>query len=205
MNTRLSTWCSSAAWRRLFLLLLAAALVCPLGSPAQQKDKKKKNVPMTDNSSGNPVVPMTDQQQIDYMISEMLGAWQIGDVERMHKDYDENVSVVSGIWSPPLIGWNSYLASYQQQRARMKEVRLDRSNTFIKVAGNFAWACYQWDFGGMVDGRPAAAKGQTTLIMEKKDNRWLIVHNHTSLIENSSAPPASQSTQLAQPSAAQKP
>lgn len=205
MNTGQRSWCFFVGSRRLFLLLLASALVFALSSPAQQKDKKKKNVPMTDNSSGNPIVPMTDQQQIDYMISEMLGAWQIGDVEHMHKDYDENVSVVSGIWTPPVIGWNNYLASYQQQRARMKEVRLDRSNTFIKVAGNFAWACYQWDFGGMVDGRPTTAKGQTTLIMEKKDNRWVIVHNHTSLVEGNPPPSVSQSTQLAAPAATQKP
>src|SRR5258707_8634739 len=62
------------------LLWIAATLLfCASSSNAQQKDKKKKkDAPTVDNSSANPIVPLTDEQQIDYMISEVLGAWQIG-------------------------------------------------------------------------------------------------------------------------------
>ena len=58
---------------------------------------------------------------------------------------------------------------------------MDRTNTYIKLNGNFAWACYQWDFSAVVDGQPSAARGQTTLILEKRNNHWVIVHNHTSV------------------------
>jgi ketosteroid isomerase-like protein len=64
----------------------------------------------------------------------------------------------------------------------MSQVRLDRSNTMIKVQGNVAWACYQWDFAATVDGLPSTAQGQTTLVMEKRNNHWIIVHNHTSMV-----------------------
>jgi ketosteroid isomerase-like protein len=64
-------------------------------------------------------------------------------------------------------------------------------NTFIKVEGTVGWACYQWDFAATVDGQPSSAQGQTTLILEKRSNHWVIVHNHTSLVP--SAPPASPS------------
>jgi len=138
---------------------------------------------------------MGDQQQIDYQISEMLGAWQLGDIDRLHKSYADDVSVVSGVWTPPIFGWPSYLAAYQAQRARMMQVRLDRSNTYIKVSGNFAWACYQWDFIGTVDGQQTGAQGQTTLIFEKRQNRWLIVHNHTSIVQGN-APTAGPTTPL---------
>ena len=175
--------------RTILMLLTAVALLLASASPAAaqaQKDKKKKKDAPADNSG--PIIPMTDEQQIDYMISEMLGAWQLGDIERLHKAYADDVVVVSGTWTPPVIGWNSYLASYQQQKTRMQQVRMDRTNTYIKVAGNFGWACYQWDFSGTVDGQPSAAQGQTTLVLEKRDNHWVIVHNHTSLV--SSAPVA---------------
>jgi ketosteroid isomerase-like protein len=33
-----------------------------------------------------------------------------------------------------------------------------------------------------VDGQPSAARGQTTLILEKRNNHWVIVHNHSSLV-----------------------
>jgi ketosteroid isomerase-like protein len=180
-------------------LLLGAALFLSFVSPAaaQQKDKKKKNdTPSADNSH---VLPMGDEQQIDYTISEMLGAWQLGDTERLRKDYADDVSVVNGIWAPPVFTWTSYLAAYQQQHARMQQVRMDRSNTYIKLNGNFAWACYQWDFSAMVDGQPSMARGQTTLIFEKRDGRWLIVHNHTSAVPTAQPTAPANTPQIAQP------
>jgi ketosteroid isomerase-like protein len=163
------------------ILLAALALAC--ASPAAaQKDKKKKPASQPADST-NPLVPMSDENQIDYMISEVLGAWQVGDVEKLHKDYGDDVTVVNGAYAPPIIGWTNYLAVYQQQRARMQQVRMDRINTVIKVAGTFAWACYQWDFAATVDGQPSAAQGQTTLVLEKRNNHWTIVHNHTSMVQ----------------------
>src|SRR5271154_5285767 len=174
------------------LLLLAFALVLATASPAAAQ-KKKKTTP----ADNGPTVPLPDEQQIDYNISEMLGAWQLGDTDKMHKDYADDVAIVNGIYAPPVLGWANYLALYQQQRARMQRVRLDRANTFIKVDGNVAWACYQWDFAAVVDDKTATAQGQTTLVFEKRDGRWLIVLNHTSLVQ-----PTPQS---AEPAVAPKP
>jgi ketosteroid isomerase-like protein len=184
MDNRFRAGFAEKPLRNFLILLVAAALLLTSVSPAvaqqQQKDKKKKKDAPADTSG--PIIPMTDEQQIDYMISEMLGAWQLGDIERLHKAYADDVVVVSGVWDPPVIGWNSYLASYQQQKARMQQVRMDRLNTFIKVEGTVGWACYQWDFAATVDGQPSSAQGQTTLILEKRNNHWVIVHNHTSLV-----------------------
>jgi ketosteroid isomerase-like protein len=191
MKNGLSPGFRGETLRNVMMLLVAFALLLASVSPAvaQQKDKKKKKDAAAD--SGGPIIPLTDEQQIDYMISEMLGAWQLGDIERLHRAYADDVVVVSGAYAPPVIGWNDYLASYQLQKARMQQVRMDRMNTFIKVEGTVGWACYQWDFAATVDGQPSSAQGQTTLILEKRSNHWVIVHNHTSLVP--SAPPASPS------------
>src|SRR5437016_10358787 len=167
------------------LLAMATALsIFAVPSHAQQKDKKKKKDAIhVDNNSANPIVPLTDEQQLDYMISEVLGAWQIGDSDRMHKSYAEDVSVVNGGWAPPVLGWSNYQALYKLQRSKMQQVRMDRSNTYIKVNGNTAWACFQWDFAAVIEGNPSAARGQTTYVFIKKDNRWLIAHDHTSIIQ----------------------
>jgi ketosteroid isomerase-like protein len=158
-------------------LLTAAALP----STAQKDKKNKKDA--AKSSDGQPIIPMSDEQQIDYMISGMLGAWQLGDVERLHQYYADDVMIVSGTWAPPVMGWTTYARLYQQQRARVQQVRMDRLNTYVKVQGNFAWACYQWDFGGTVDGQPMSSQGQTTLVLEKRNNHWLIAHNHTSVAQ----------------------
>jgi len=188
-----------------FALLFAAivSLVAAGPSLAQKEKKKKKDANSTDSP---PLLPLPDEQQIEYRISEMLGAWQLGDIDRLHQTYAEDVVFVSGVWAPPIFGWSNYLPLYQQQRARMQQVRMDRTNTYIKVSGNVGWACYQWDFSGVVDANPASSKGQTTLVFEKRNAKWMIVHNHTSVAQPMPAavprvdqPPAANPPPSAQP------
>ncbi|HEV1992731.1 MAG TPA: nuclear transport factor 2 family protein [Candidatus Acidoferrum sp.] len=165
---------------QVILLLLATALSLTCVSPAAaQKKKKSDPPPSTDRSKM--LVSLTDEQQIDYTLSEMLGAWQLGDIEKLRSDYGDDVAIVNGSWAPPILGWTNYLAVYQQQRARMQQVRMDRTNTYIKVSGTVGWACYQWDFEAVVDGQQMASQGQTTVVLEKRNNHWVIVLNHTSI------------------------
>jgi ketosteroid isomerase-like protein len=179
--------------RALLTLAICTAISLSITLPgAAQKEKKKKNAPADTHTT----IPMPDEQQIDYNISEMLGAWQLGDIDRLRQIYADDVVFVSGgLWAPPVFGWSNFVPLYQQQRARTQQVRLDRVNTYIKVSGAAAWACYQWDFGGTVDGQPMTARGQTTLVFEKRNEHWLIVHNHTSVSQP--APPTT--TQPQQP------
>ncbi len=202
MKNDLATCFVLPSLRRALLLVLGAALflTCLLPVPAQQKDKKKKKDAASATDNSKPLTLLSDEQQIDYLLSDMLGAWQIGDVEKLHQDYADDVSLVNASWAPPIIGWTNYLAIYQQQRAHVQRVRMDRTNTYIKVSGTGAWACYQWDFEGVVDGNPNRSQGQTTVVLEKRNNRWVIVHNHTSL-----APGVPQAAPPNPPPAAQPP
>jgi ketosteroid isomerase-like protein len=185
-----TTWPGSGRTLRAVAgLLLFAALAFGAVHPAeaQQKDKKKKDAPAANTS---PTAMMTDEQQVDFVISTMLGAWQVGDVNKLREVYADDVIVVSGVWGPPVIGWANYAPLYQQSRARMTQVRMDRSNTYSKVAGTFAWACYQWDFSATIDGVLSGSRGQTTLVLEKRGGKWLIVHNHTAQLEARTVGPA---------------
>ena len=61
------------------MLAMAFSLAAAAGASAQNDKKKKKNEPpKVNNDNANPVVPLSDEQQIDYMLSEYLGAWQLG-------------------------------------------------------------------------------------------------------------------------------
>jgi ketosteroid isomerase-like protein len=161
--------------------LIIAGLLCG-GMAEAQKQKKKKGKAAAEESSDTAAGSLPDDRAIDLAISEMLGAWQIGDLERLHKHYAEDVVVVSGAWEPPVRGWENYAKAYQRQRERTQGVVVERTNTYIKVAGNVGWGSYQWDFRAMVDGTQGTWRGHTTLILEKQKERWMIVHNHTSLV-----------------------
>jgi ketosteroid isomerase-like protein len=169
--------------RTLLTLVVCTAILFWTPSPAGAQKEKKKKKDANATADAHTTIAMGDEQQIDYKISEMLGAWQLGEVDRLHQDYADDAVFVSGLWAPPVFGWANYLPLYQQQRARMQQVRLDRVNTFIKVSGAVGWACYQWDFGGTVDGQAMTTRGQTTLVLEKRSDHWVIVHNHTSVAQ----------------------
>ena len=181
----------TAVFSRLAVVLLLFSLV-PAG--AQKKKKKDESREQQREKTSDSLVRLPDPQLVDVAISEMMGAWQIGDAELLHKYFAEDVVVVSGAWEAPLIGWNNYLKAYQRQRERAQGMRLERTNTAITVRGNIAWAAYQWDFTAMVDGRQTSARGHTTLVLEKRGDRWLIVHNHTSLVPEVKPPEASPLT-----------
>ncbi|MGH9561197.1 MAG: hypothetical protein ACRD3S_07055, partial [Terracidiphilus sp.] len=74
------------AWSRCGAGILAAALTLAMVSPAyaKQKNKKKKS---SDSSEANPVPmpPAPLSEQINTDIGQMLGAFQLGDVDAMHK------------------------------------------------------------------------------------------------------------------------
>jgi ketosteroid isomerase-like protein len=185
------------------LLILGLSLALASTAAAQKKKKNDTTEPAPSPTSDANKMGLPDEQKIDYLISEMLGAWQVGDTEKLHKCVADDISVVNGLWAPPVIGWENYLAEYKLQRARTQQVRLDRTNTLVRLSGNFAWACYQWDFSAVVDGQPSAAQGQTTLVFEKRNNNWVVVHNHTSLVMASQ--PVTPANTVPQPPSPAKP
>jgi ketosteroid isomerase-like protein len=177
----LSVACAGLA---LFLLAFATPVA------AQKNKDKKKQQPQTESSPEAKTMPlMNETQEVDQAVGQSLGYWQIGDADSLHKYYADDVVVVTGDWSPPLIGWDNYLKAYQAQRARITGGRLDRLNTYIKTDGNSAWVTYQFYYVTSMEGRVSESRGHTTLILNKRGDRWLIVLNHSSIVEATLASP----------------
>jgi len=190
--------------RRSGVITALAMLLLSAATPAwAQKNKdKKKQQEQTDSSSDTKAMPpMNDTQAVDLAIGQSLGYWQIGDVESLHKYYADDVVVVTGDWAPPIIGWENYVKAYQVQRARVTGGRMDRTNTYIKLDGNSAWATYQFYYVTSVDGKVSESRGHTTMILNKRGDRWVIVLNHSSIVDSplASPVPAADSPQPGRP------
>jgi ketosteroid isomerase-like protein len=174
--------------------LLAAALILAVSpSEAGQKNKNQKN---SDASSNSMVVPLPNTPQVEANkinedIGEMLGAFQIGNADLMHKYYSDDCTFVQSTYDPPVVGWQNYVALYDQEKASFEGMQLIRRNTNIFVHGDVAWASYQWQFDSSWHGQPYITRGQTTLVFTKVNGNWLIVHNHTNEVM---AEPKSQTT-----------
>jgi ketosteroid isomerase-like protein len=173
-----------SAWARFGVGILAVSLALTLASPALARHKQKKKKHSDNSNQQNPVpmppLPVTDQINLD--IGHMLGAFQLGDVEAMHKYYSDDATFVSGTWEPPVVGWANYVPLYKREWSDYQGIQLIRKNTYVFTHGDVAWASYQWEFDATYQGQPFQARGQTTLIFNKVGENWLIVHNHTSEI-----------------------
>jgi len=178
---------------RLPFVAVVTAAMLTLAAPARAQKNKKDKPPLAGQPM--PAMPLPPSDQIDHDIGEMLGAFQVGDVEAMHKYYADNAVFVSGAYEPPLVGWQNYAAVYQRQRAAFTGMQLVRRNTVVFLHTDVAWASYQWEFASMVGDRPYTAHGQTTLVLNKVSDRWVIVHNHTSEICGQPAAAAQQPQQ----------
>jgi ketosteroid isomerase-like protein len=179
----------------LTLFLLAGAMP----AAAQKNKDKKKQQPAESTPDSTNMPPVNDSQAVDLAIGQSLGYWQIGDVDSLHKYYADDVVVVTGDWSPPLVGWDNYAKAYLAQRARVTGGRMDRTNTLIKVDGNSAWATYQFYYVTTLNNQRSESRGHTTLILNKRGDRWLIVLNHSSIVESALASPV-PATDSPQPS-----
>jgi ketosteroid isomerase-like protein len=128
----------------------------------------------------------------------MLGAFQAGNIEAMHKYYSDSAVFIRSTYEPPVVGWQNYAALVQQQRAAFQGgMGVIRRNTSIYFRGEVAWASYQWQFDSTYDGKPYTARGQTSLVFTREGDNWLIVHNHTSQIFDASM--CGDQTQTQQP------
>lgn len=184
---------------RIWIVLAIALMAFANPAGAQKKDKNKNTQPANPTDEIRSEMHGPDPQAIDQAIGEALGYWQIGDAEALHKYYAEDVVVVSGAWEPPVVGWNNFLKAYQMQRAQVSGVRIDRSNTLIKVNGNTAWATYQFLYTAQVSGNAMQFRGHTTLLLAKQGDRWLITLNHSSVVDSAN-PESSTPIGSAQPS-----
>jgi ketosteroid isomerase-like protein len=193
---------TSFSWRVLAASFALGLLCAAAPVSAQKKDKKQKNQP-ADSSTAPvlPTLPQSDSQAVDRAIGEMLGYWQLGDTDSLHKYYADDVAVVSGTWEPPVVGWDNFLKAYQAQRAQTQNARLERSNTLIKVTGNFAWATYQFAYSAVAEGKIVVFHGHTSLVLARQGDRWVITLNHSSItdVQTANQPAAADLAQPAKP------
>src|SRR5260370_12630825 len=88
-------------FRALVAFLLCVAMLGTFASPAAaQKDKKKKK---DDAAPANiqPIIPMGDEQQIDYIISSMLGAWPLRPLHPLPQTYPHDLLFSTHLPTPP--------------------------------------------------------------------------------------------------------
>jgi ketosteroid isomerase-like protein len=135
-----------------------------------------------------PASDVEAEKQIRQTLSAQVDAWNEGDIRGFMEGYvrSEELRFASG--NSSFRGWQATFDRYQKSYdSREKMGRLKFSDLEIQVVSQeFAEV-----FGRFHLTRDAAvgdAEGLFTLLMQKSDGRWLVLHDHTS-----AAPPEAKS------------
>jgi ketosteroid isomerase-like protein len=93
----------------------------------------------------------------------------------------------SSVWIGPnaaewLPGYAALEQAMQAQNAALEDIRIEVSEETIHVSpqADMAWATNQWIFNARMGDQSFAAPLRCTWILEKQQDRWIIVHFHKS-------------------------
>ena len=93
------------------------------------------------------------------------------------------VMVNFGAFGDPIVGWEALEKVMAGQNEALSQIKITASDVSIRVSpsGKFAWATCLWDFKAMMGENPVELFVRCTWILEKRGNRWVIVHFHKSV------------------------
>ncbi|MFQ5817871.1 MAG: YybH family protein [Terriglobia bacterium] len=129
-----------------------------------------------------------EAEKIEQVVAGLIAAYRAGDYDAMERYYAPEVIMVSFLHEVPLVGWARIRQAYQLRDSGQQNVELLREDTRIERRGKLAWVYYRWSFVGRVGNQLVTTLGHTTLILEKRGRRWLIVHNHSSPVPSPDRP-----------------
>lgn len=102
--------------------------------------------------------------------------------------YAENIAhdeamVNFGAFGAPIIGWEALKQVMDAQNETLSETKIDVSDVTIHVSGDgkLAWATCLWKLTAMLGEEPIEFPIRCTWVLEKREDRWLIVHFHKSM------------------------
>ena len=129
--------------------------------------------------SGQP--PEADSVAVRLAMEAVAGAYESGDLAAFDSLFHESVTVLDG--GRVSLGRADYLAdvlapqigSLHDRGCRLDDIR-------VRLARNTAWATYRFVLAGKQDGERVETHGVGTMVLQKFQGRWQIVHVHTSSV-----------------------
>jgi len=132
--------------------------------------------------------PDKEAERIEEVVTGLLETHRAGSYDLMSRYYAPEVTMVSAAYEAPLVGWENVRKAYLAQEMSLQHFELMREGTSIERRGKLAWVSYRWTSVAKVRDQYLTTLGHTTLILEKRGGKWLIVYNHTSAAPPRPAP-----------------
>lgn len=117
---------------------------------------------------------------IKKVMSEQVASWNKGDLDSFMKGYWKSEKLTFSAGGKTTRGWQQTLDNYKKSYPREKMGQLKFSNfEFTLVAPNVGLVLGQWH----LDDKGTKKGGNFSLVFKKFDGEWLIIHDHSSSLE----------------------
>lgn len=158
----------------LIVLLLVSALAVP--AAAQRATRR----------SAQPAAP-TDAEagaQLRERVRQLLNAWSMLDPQNGARYYAKDADIV--FFGPATVqykGWDAYALGLKALFAHYQNLSLRlNDDAQVRFRGDVAYASATWNAAGeLVDGTRHQFDLRWTAVLERRNQEWMVVHEHVSL------------------------
>lgn len=125
--------------------------------------------------------PDADADAVRKALADMAAAFERNDRAALDRLWSHDESVLVFENGQVNVGWADYRDTHLgPEMSAMKNTAFALEDVRPHVAGTTAWVTLKYALSAEVDNRRVEGRGLATLVLEKRDGRWLIVHWHSS-------------------------
>ncbi|MFB0561422.1 MAG: nuclear transport factor 2 family protein, partial [Candidatus Lokiarchaeia archaeon] len=131
-----------------------------------------------------PVDIEAERAQVKALLGSYVASVESEDMELYARNVSHDAAMVNfGAMGEPIVGWAALMEVMMGQNAALSETEIDVSDMVIHVSedGKFAWATSLWNLKAVMGENPVELPVRCTWILEKQENRWVIIHFHKSV------------------------
>ena len=123
----------------------------------------------------------SDEEAVTDVLFLEAKSFETNDMETLNKIWSHDESVLIFESGGMNKGWKDYRDHHLAPELKaFKNTKFSVTDTSVKVEGKTAWATYKYALSADYKERKIASNGLGTMVFEKTNGKWLIVHSHTS-------------------------
>lgn len=122
-----------------------------------------------------------DVKAVTDVLKREAAAIEKGDLQALDKIWSNDKAVLVFENGGVNEGWENYRNKHLAPELKsFKDLKFAVSDIAVKADKKIAWATYKYTLAADFNKQKIDTGGVGTMIFEKKDGKWLIVHSHTS-------------------------
>jgi ketosteroid isomerase-like protein len=150
--------------------------------------------------------PLSDEEadnQLRKRLTDILNAWSLMDADQIAKYYSKSADHVFFELTPPAQqkGFDQYYLGMKKFFDQYNDLNLKlNDDAAVHFKGDLAYATATWDLlGTLKDGTKQHLALRWTVVLERENGDWLVVHEHVSAPLTLAAPEPSKTLPPPQP------